>query len=64
MPFATYCPQCRSKLIPILYGRMDKEQLELEKNNRAILGGLMKKPYNSFCLLCEETYESHTDMPE
>lgn len=61
--FLIQCPQCRTKLIPILYGRVDYVHLDLHKQGRAFLGGMNKKPYNSYCPLCEESYEAETTIP-
>jgi hypothetical protein len=63
MSFANNCYKCRSKLIPIIYGRVDDKYLDLEKTSTVVLGGIFQKPYNSFCPLCEESYADYTEMP-
>lgn len=60
----TNCTQCRTKLIPIVYDRLDPEMLDLQ-NKGLLLIGMNKgsdKP-NSFCPLCEESYGDFTDIP-
>lgn len=63
MSFFSNCPNCRTKLVPILYGKLDYVHLDLHQSGRAFLGGMNKKPYNSFCPLCEESFKESTDIP-
>lgn len=53
------CPKCYVKLIPIMYGRLNPDLIDLQKENKIIIGpGKYKqgKP-RSYCPLCEESYE-------
>ena len=59
----TICPICRTKLIPIMYGRVDLEAITLMAKGLIIISLDKNKKYNSFCPLCEESYEAFTDMP-
>lgn len=59
------CIRCYTKLIPIVYGRLDPEILDMQ-NKGLLLIGMNKgsdKP-NSFCPLCEESYGDFTLTPE
>jgi hypothetical protein len=61
----TSCLKCHTKLIPIVYGRLDPEILDMQ-NKGLLLIGMNKgsdKP-NSFCPLCEEAYGDFTLTPE
>jgi len=53
------CPRCHVKLIPIIYGKLTPELIDLHKNEKIILGSgkySSTKP-NSFCISCEESYD-------
>lgn len=63
MSFMKNCPSCRTKLVPIFYGRVDYDHLDLHREGRAFLGGMQEKPYHSYCPLCEESYKEYTDLP-
>lgn len=59
------CPKCYVKLIPIMYGRLNPDLVDLQKQNKIIIGpGKYKqgKP-RSYCPLCEESYDIFI-MPE
>jgi hypothetical protein len=58
------CPLCKTKLIPIVYDRLDPEILDMQDKG-LILVGLNKGPEtpNSFCPLCEESYRDFTSLP-
>ena len=54
------CPKCYVKLIPIVYGKLNPELLDMSKRGEIIVGsGKYKsgKP-RSFCISCEEAFES------
>lgn len=57
------CPICRTKLIPIVYGLVNPELVTAMARNLLILSMDKNRKYNSFCPLCEESYEAITDMP-
>lgn len=63
MTLLNYCPRCRTKLIPIVYGRLDPEYMELMSQGKIILSLVSEKKYNSFCPLCEESYVDFTESP-
>lgn len=63
MHLMTYCQKCRAKLIPVIHGRVDPEYLDLMSQGKIIVSLQNEKKYNSFCPLCEESYESITEMP-
>ena len=53
------CPHCHVKLIPIIYGQLTPELVDMHKSGKIVLGdGRYKlgKPI-SFCISCEETYD-------
>lgn len=56
------CPICKTKLIPIVYGRIDPDILDMQDKGLLLIG--MNEEYNSFCPLCEESYRDFTDSPE
>lgn len=61
----TACIKCRTKLIPIVYDRLDPEILDMQDKG-ILLIGMNKgsdKP-NSYCPLCEEAYSDFTLPPE
>jgi hypothetical protein len=63
MSFTSNCPNCRTKLVPIFYGKLDYIHLDLHVAGRAFLGGMNEKPYHSYCALCEESFNLYTDIP-
>ena len=59
------CPKCYVKMIPIVYGKLNPDLLDMQKDNKIIIGiGKYKagKPL-SYCPLCEESYDLFV-MPE
>lgn len=59
----TNCIRCKSKLIPIVYGRIDPEMLDMQDKGLLLIGMNMTNKPNSFCPLCEEAYGDYTDTP-
>ena len=57
------CIRCKTKLIPIVYGRVDLEAIEMMARNEIIISLDKDRRYNSFCPLCEESYVDFTDLP-
>jgi len=57
------CPQCNVKLIPVVYGRLDPEILDMQDKGLLLISLDKSKKVNSYCPLCEEAYEAFTDMP-
>ena len=55
------CPICKTKLIPIVHNRLDKDILDMQDKGLLLIG--MDKDLNSFCPLCEEAYGNYTDTP-
>lgn len=53
------CPRCYIKLIPIMYGKLNPELIELQKQEKIIVGTGKYKPGKpmSFCISCEEAYD-------
>jgi hypothetical protein len=58
------CLVCKTKLIPIVYDRLDPEILDMQDKGLVLIG-LDKSPGkpNSFCPLCEEAYMDFTSTP-
>jgi hypothetical protein len=52
------CPKCYVKLIPIVYGRLTPDLLDMEKAGKIILGDgrYVKGKPTSLCISCEEAY--------
>ena len=55
------CPICKTKLIPIVYGKLDPELLDMQDNGLLLIGMDKTRKVNSYCPLCEEAYEAFTD---
>jgi len=58
------CIKCKSKLIPVVYGRLDPEILDLQNKGILLIGMDKARGVNSFCPLCEEAYGDFTLPPE
>lgn len=58
------CIRCKTKLIPIVYGRLDPEVLDMQDKGMVLIGLDKAGGCNSFCPLCEESYVDYTDMPK
>lgn len=58
------CITCKTKLIPIVYGRVDPEAISMMAKNEIIISLDKKRIYNSFCPLCEESYVDFTYTPQ
>lgn len=54
------CPQCNVKLIPIVYGKLTPELVDLDKAGKIIVvsGKYKKGKPTSYCIGCEEVYHS------
>ena len=57
------CITCKTKLIPIVYGRLDPEMLDMQDKGLILIGLEISGKPNSFCPLCEEAYMDFTDLP-
>jgi len=57
------CIRCRTKLIPIVYDRVDPEYIALMAKGLIIISLEKDRKFNSFCPLCEERYVDITDTP-
>jgi hypothetical protein len=57
------CPICKTKLIPIVYGRLNPDLIDKQKEGLLVIGGNKDKKVKSYCPLCEEAYEAVTDTP-
>jgi hypothetical protein len=57
------CIRCKSKLIPVVYGRLDKEVLDMQDKGLLLIGLNNARGINSYCPLCEEGYGDFTDTP-
>lgn len=58
------CPLCKTKLIPIVYGKINPEMLDMQDKGILLIGIDKDKSVNSFCPLCEEAYGDFTHTPE
>jgi hypothetical protein len=53
------CPRCHVKLIPIVYGKLTPDLLDMQKDGQLILGDgryVKGKPI-SICISCEEAFD-------
>lgn len=57
------CIRCKTKLIPIVYGRLDPEILEMQDKGLLLISMDKSRSANSYCPLCEEAYGDYTDFP-
>jgi hypothetical protein len=57
------CITCKSKLIPVVYGRLDKDILDMQDKGLLLIGLDKARNVNSFCPLCEESYMDYTSIP-
>lgn len=57
------CIRCHTKLIPIVYGRLDPEILDMQNKGLLLIGLNEARGANSFCPLCEESYTDFTSTP-
>jgi len=57
------CIRCKTKLIPIVYDRLDPEMLDMQDRGLILIGLNSSIKPNSFCPLCEESYMDFTDIP-
>jgi hypothetical protein len=57
------CIRCKTKLIPIVYGRIDPEVLDMQDKGLLLISLDKHKSANSYCPLCEEAYGDYTDTP-
>lgn len=53
------CPKCLVKLVPIVYGRLTADLVDMSNQGKIVVGVGKYKPGKplSYCPLCEETYE-------
>ena len=58
------CITCKTKLIPIVYGRLDKEILEMQDKGLLLVSLDKTRSANSYCPLCEEAYGDYTSIPQ
>ena len=60
------CPICKTKLIPVVYGKVNPDIIELQNQGKLLIGMGTSSLYNvnSFCPLCEEAYLDFTDPPQ
>ena len=58
------CIRCKTKLIPIVYGRLDPEILDMQDKGLLLVSMDKNRTANSYCPLCEEAYGDFTDSPE
>jgi hypothetical protein len=60
----TSCIKCNTKLIPIVYDRLDPETLDLQDKGILLISLDKNRSANSFCPLCEEAYGDYTLAPD
>lgn len=53
------CPNCHVKMIPIVYGKLNPDLVDLEKAGKIILASkkYAKGKPRSFCLSCQESFD-------
>lgn len=59
----TNCIRCKTKLIPVVYGRLDKDILDMQEKGLVLISLNKTRDVNSFCPLCEESYMDYTNTP-
>ncbi len=60
----TNCITCKTKLIPIIYNRLDPEVLDMQDKGLLLISLDKTRSANSYCPLCEEAYGDFTSSPE
>ena len=63
-PNMNICPLCKTKLIPIVYGQLNPEILDMQDKGLLLISLDKDKKANSYCPLCEEAYGNFTDTPQ
>lgn len=58
------CIRCKSKLIPIVYGRLDPEVMDKQNKGLLLISLDSNRTANSYCPLCEEAYGDFTLAPD
>lgn len=58
------CPICKTKLIPIVYGLVNPDILDMQDKGLLLISLDSRREYNSFCPLCEESYTDFTTPPD
>ena len=58
------CITCKTKLIPIVYGRLDPEVLDMQDKGLLLISLDKNKTSKSYCPLCEESYGDFTLPPQ
>jgi hypothetical protein len=58
------CITCKTKLIPIVHGRLDPEILDMQDKGLLLVSLDKTRNVNSYCPLCEEAYGDYTDFPD
>ena len=58
------CIRCKTKLVPIVYGVINPEILEMDQKGLLLIGFDENSNEHSYCPLCEEAYGDFTSTPE
>jgi hypothetical protein len=58
------CITCKTKLIPIVYGRLDPEVLDMQDKGLLLVSLDKNRLANSYCPLCEQAYGDFTYTPQ
>jgi hypothetical protein len=58
------CITCKTKLIPIVHGRLDPEMLDMQNKGLLLISLDKSNLANSYCPLCEEAYMDYTNTPQ
>lgn len=58
------CPICHVKLVPIIYGKLTPDLIDMQNKGKIVIGsGKYKKGKPlSICISCEESYEMFTSI--
>ena len=53
------CPRCSVKLIPVIYGKVTPELVDMEKSGKIVIGSgrYAKGKPTSLCISCEEAFD-------
>jgi hypothetical protein len=58
------CPICKTKVIPVVYGKVNPDMLDMQDKGLLLIGMGKDRSVNSFCPLCEESYGDFTLPPD
>lgn len=59
LEYSNMCPKCNVKLIPIIYGRLTPDLIDMQKEGKVIVGSgrYIKGKPTALCISCEEAFD-------